>query len=225
MRLGIVIALDAEARTLARRDGHFLRHDSYQVMVAGPGPTRAEAAARALLAAGCDALLSFGLAGGLAPHLPAGALVLAERVLSAQGETLECAPALRERIATRLASIQPVGATLYGADHAVVGQADKRALYEQHGAVAVDMESAAIARVAAAQMCPCAVLRCVVDPCDFTLPRAALVGMAEDGGNKPFATALAVLRHPGELAALVRLALWYGGALRTLRGAGALLCE
>ena len=88
MRLGIVIALDAEARTLAGRTGHFLSHDSYQVMVSGPGPQRAEAAARALLAAGCDALMSFGLAGGLAPHLRPGALVLAERVLSAQGETL-----------------------------------------------------------------------------------------------------------------------------------------
>ena len=225
MRLGIVIALDAEARTLAARAGRFLNHDSYQVMVSGPGPQRAEAAARALLTAGCDALVSFGLAGGLAPHLRPGALVLAERVLSAQGETLECANALRERIATQLGSVELLAAPLYGADHAVVGQDDKRALYEQLGAVAVDMESAAIARVAAAHNCPCAVLRCVVDPCDFTLPRAALVGMAEDGGNRPLATALAVLRHPGELTALIRLALWYGGALRTLRGAGALLCK
>jgi adenosylhomocysteine nucleosidase len=225
MRLGIVIALDAEARTLTRRDGRFLSHDSYQVLVSGPGPTRAEAAARALLAAGCDALLSFGLAGGLAPHLRPGALVLGERVLSAQGETLECSPALRERIATRLASNRPHAAPLYGADQPLVGHADKRALYEQFGAVAVDMESAAIARVAAAHACPCAVVRCVVDPCDFTLPRAALLGMAEDGGNRPLATARAVLRHPGELPALLRLALWYGGALRTLRGAGALLCE
>ena len=49
--------------------------------------------------------------------------------------------------------------------------------------------------------------------------------MADDGGNRPMATAVAVLTRPWELPNLIRLALWYGDALRALRSAGALLCS
>lgn len=228
MRIGIVIALAAEARTLARRDGDFFVHGvtrcRYQTLVSGPGPRRADAAARQLLAAGCDALLSFGLAGGLAPALHPGALIVASTVRTAHGASLDCDRSLHDALVTSLMASGVRSAPLYGADLPVVTHADKRALYETLGVAAVDMESAAIGRAAGEAARPFAVLRCVVDPAHFTLPRAALAGMAEDGSNRPLATAAAVLMHPFELPDLIRLALWYGGALRTLRGAGALLC-
>ena len=228
MRIGIVIALDAEARTLAHRDGDFFVHSvarcHYQTLVSGPGPRRADAAARQLLAAGCDALLSFGLAGGLAPALRAGALIVATTVHTTNGESLNCDHSLHDALFSSLKASGALSAPLYGADLPIVTHADKRALYETLGVAAVDMESAAIGRAAGEASCPFAVLRCVVDPAYFTLPRAALAGMAEDGGSRPLATAAAVLMRPFELPDLIRLALWYGGALRTLRGAGALLC-
>ncbi len=228
MRIGIVIALEAEARTLARRDGDFLVHGAarcrYQTLVSGPGPRRADAAARQLLIAGCDALLSFGLAGGLAPTLHAGALLVASNVHTADGDSLNCDRVLHDQLISGLAASGACSAPLYGADLPIVTQADKRALYETLGVVAVDMESAAIGRAAGDAGRPFAVLRCVVDPAHFSLPHAALAGMGEDGGNRPLATAAAVLMHPFELPDLIRLALWYGGALRALRGAGALLC-
>ncbi len=225
MRVGIVIALAAEARTLARRDGRFLTHSQYQVMISGPGPRRADTAARQLLAHGCDALLSFGLAGGLAPALRPGALVIATTVHSKDGESLACDRVLHDDIVARLAGTGALAAPLYSADTAIVAHTDKRALHDTLDVAAVDMESAAIARVARKHDCPFAALRCVVDPADFSLPRAALAGMAEDGSSRPLASAAAVLKHPCELPDLIRLALWYGGALRALRGAGALLCR
>ena len=228
MRIGIVIALEAEARTLAHRDGDFFLQGAarchYQTLVSGPGPRGADAAARHLLAAGCDALLSFGLAGGLAPALRPGALVVATTVHTAHGESLHCDRSLHDALLRSLKASGARSAPLYGADLPIVTHAAKRALYETLGVAAVDMESAAIGRAAGEAACPFAVLRCVVDPAHVTLPRAALAGMAEDGGNRPLATAAAVLVHPFELPDLIRLALWYGGALRTLRGAGALLC-
>lgn len=228
MRIGIVIALEAEARTLAHRDGDFFVQGAaryhYQTLVSGPGPRRADAAARQLLATGCDALLSFGLAGGLAPALHPGALIVATSVHTSNGEALNCDRSLHDALLRSLKASGARSASLYGADTPIVTHADKRALYETLGVAAVDMESAAIGRAAGEASCPFAVLRCVVDPAHFTLPRAALAGMAEDGSNRPLATAAVVLMHPFELPDLIRLALWYGGALRTLRGAGALLC-
>ena len=228
MRIGIVIALAAEARTLARRDGEFFVHGDapchYQTLVSGPGPQRAGVAARQLLAAGCDALLSFGLAGGLAPALRPGALVVASTVHIASGASLHCDRSLHDALISSLTASGARSASMYGADLPIVSHADKRTLHEALGVAAVDMESAAVGRAAGEAARPFAVLRCVVDPAHFTLPRAALAGMAADGGSRPLATASAVLMHPFELPDLIRLALWYGGALRTLRGAGALLC-
>ena len=225
MRIGVVVALDAEARTLPASSGVFAGRHHYEVMLAGPGPRRAEHAARRLLAEGCDALLSFGLAGGLAPALRPGAVLNASSVCTAEGQILSCADPLRLLLRDALSDITVHDAPLFGADAPLIAAADKRALHATRGTVAVDMESAAIGRVAGEHHVPFAVLRCVVDPCDFTLPRAALAGMAEDGGNRPMATAVAVLMRPWELPNLIRLALWYGGALRALRSAGALLCS
>ncbi len=225
MRTGIVIALASEAGTLPAPQGRFLEHGHYQVQVSGPGPLRASAAARALLAAGCDTLLSFGVCGGLAPTLQAGTLVIANTVHSSSGEQLRCDTQLRGELVARLTNCHPHEIDLYGADTAVLAQADKRALHKRLQVAAVDMESAAIGHVARAHGLPFAVLRCIVDPAGFSLPSAALAGMADDGRNRPLATAAALLRHPLQLADLIRLAVWYGAALRGLRNAGALLCK
>ena len=225
MRVGIVIALKSEAGTLPAREGRFLEHAHYRIQVSGPGPQRASAAAQALLDAGCDALLSFGMCGGLAPTLPAGTLIVAGSVRSAAGERLLCDAQLRDELMARLTTCHPHLTDIYSADTPVIARADKHATHNSLNVGAVDMESAAIGRVADAHTLPFAVLRCIVDPAGFSLPSAALAGMADDGSNRPLATAAALLRHPLELADLIRLAVWYGAALRALRSAGALLCK
>ena len=224
MRVGIVIALTSEAGTLPARHGKFLNHAHYQVQVSGPGPQHASVAARALLEAGCDALLSFGVCGGLDPALRAGTLVLANTVHCADGGQLRCDDMLRTALMVRLHTRLPHNCALYAAHTPVLNTADKRALWNSLQVGAVDMESAAIGRVAHARALPFAVLRCIVDPAGFTLPSCALAGMADDGSSRPLATLMALLRQPLELADLMRLALWYGAALRALRGAGTLLC-
>jgi adenosylhomocysteine nucleosidase len=225
MRIGIVIALASEANTLLARQGSFLEHAHYQIQVSGPGPLRAAVAAQVLLDAGCDTLLSFGVCGGLDPTLRAGALVIAPAVRSAEGEQLTCDIPLHHELMARLVSRHPHAVDLYSTDTPVRAQADKHALHKRLQVAAVDMESAAIGRVADSHGLPFAVLRSIVDPAGFTLPTTALAGMAEDGRSRPLATAVALLRHPRELPDLIRLALWYGAALRALRSASALLCK
>jgi adenosylhomocysteine nucleosidase len=144
-------------------------------------------------------LLSFGLAGGLDPSLRAGALLNASAILTAEQASLPCSDALRTLLECELGDDVRHDALLYGAEVPVVSHAHKRALHERLAVLAVDMESAAIGRVARGRDVPFAALRCVVDPSDFSLPRAALVGMAEDGGNRPLASAAALLRRPWEL--------------------------
>src|SRR6266403_1699369 len=74
--VGVVAALDAEARTLGpavrRDDGLFFLSDGALLAVSGMGAALAAIAARNLIDAGAAALISFGLAGGLDPLLSAG---------------------------------------------------------------------------------------------------------------------------------------------------------
>src|SRR5579871_5227035 len=87
--LGVVAALNAEARTLGpampRSDGLSLLGDGALLAVSGMGGALAAGAARRLLEAGAAALMSFGLAGGLDPALGAGAVVLPREIVSRGG--------------------------------------------------------------------------------------------------------------------------------------------
>src|SRR3546814_14779668 len=87
-RLGIVTGLASEAvvvTALAGRDA-----PSVRVVCAGASSERAAALARDLVDAGVEALLSFGLAGALAPELDCGEIILAEAVRGPQGEVFSC---------------------------------------------------------------------------------------------------------------------------------------
>ncbi|MGE3846262.1 MAG: hypothetical protein AB7I01_05255 [Gammaproteobacteria bacterium] len=223
MKLGILTALAGEAARLPPRDARLLGAHSFISAIAGPGQARAEAGARRLREQGAEALIAFGVAGGLDPSLRAGDLVVGSSIRNADGRLHDCAPPLVAALVAALAPLTPRCAPLASLPSPVTDSVAKRALHTQHGCVAVDMESAGLAVVAAEFGLPCAALRVVIDPADFSLPRAALAGMGEDGETHAFATALAVLRRPWELAALLRLALWYGAALRGLAAAGAAL--
>ena len=121
--------------------------------ISGIGGAAATAAARALLDAGVSALMAFGTAGGLDPQLAAGSLVLPAEIIAAEGSSwvrTVTASAWRERLSARFSAERPVaGGRVLTSAQPVETVAAKAALFRDTGAVAVDMESAAVARVAA----------------------------------------------------------------------------
>jgi len=166
------------------------------------------------LPAGATAVLSFGIAGGLDPALRPGDLVVASRVRGPRGAYLAdaaWAAALARATGARLGIVA-------GAAAAVATPAAKRALREATGALAVDLESEAAAAFAAAHRLPFAAIRAVADPADGVVPRAALVGLDADGRAAPGRVVLALLRRPGELRPLLRVAADARAALAALRG-------
>jgi hopanoid-associated phosphorylase len=210
---GAVVGLRREARLLARLA------PGIAVACSGADPARAAAAAAALLAAGAPGLVSFGLAGGLDPGLAAGRLLLPARVLLPGGGAIAADPAWHARALAALPGA--VTDPLAGSDRAVAGPAGKASLHRA-GAAAVDMESHAVARAAAAAGKPFLVIRAVADPAGRSLPAAALVAVAPDGGTRLGALLLALARRPRDLAGLVRLARDGEAAFAALGGVGAL---
>jgi hopanoid-associated phosphorylase len=189
------------------------------VTVIGDG-LRAGAALKAEIVRGSRGVISFGIAGGLAPDLLPGQWVVASAIVSD-----------RDRHATDpdwskcllRALPEAVHATIAGSDAPVADPRAKRALRDRTGAIIVDMESHLAARIAAAHGLPFTACRVIVDPAHRNLPPAALLSL-RPGGNPDLAAVLrSVLEQPRQLPDLMRLALDATIARAALRRGRALL--
>ncbi|HQT83273.1 MAG: hypothetical protein B7Z58_00230 [Acidiphilium sp. 37-64-53] len=208
--IGFVTGLSAEARLLAR----------FNVLVeAGGGtPGGVQQAALRAIARGATILVSFGLAGGLDPGLRPGSLLIPNWIVSGQTR-YRCDPELVRHMG---------GATverLTGADAVAKTSAEKAALYETTAAAAVDLESVGVARVAALREIPFAAMRAIADPADRALPPASLVALDDRGRIVISRVIASVMRRPGQIVDLIRLARDASAARRTLSRQAALYCQ
>jgi hopanoid-associated phosphorylase len=191
-RIAIVVGLKAEARAAA----------TPLVVVGGGSAARVE---QLLAEAGAlDAVLSFGIAGGLAEGYAPGDLVLAEAIVT-ETEIYPADPPWLARLAARIP--QARRGKIAGVDAPVGSIEAKLFLHKKHGAVAVDMESHGAARFAARKNLPFVALRAIADPHHRDLPAAALVGMKPDGSPDIAAVLAALARQPWQLPGLIRTAL------------------
>ncbi|APA88003.1 phosphorylase [Paraburkholderia sprentiae WSM5005] len=168
-----------------------------------------ERALNAAVARGAAGIVSFGTAGGLAPDLEPGALIVADAVYGPFGR-IDTDRQWTERIVAAVTAERLAGRLRRGAMAAVaaplITAEDKRALHESTGALAVDMESHIAGASAAAHGVPFAVCRAVVDPAWRTLPPAATAGLRDDGTTALGPILRELLRQPSQLGALLRLA-------------------
>ncbi|TDN62717.1 hopanoid-associated phosphorylase [Paraburkholderia sp. BL10I2N1] len=168
-----------------------------------------ERALRAALVRGCSGIVSFGTAGGLAPDLEAGTLIVADAVDGPFGRVTTDA-GWTERLAAAL-NVTPLGAqlrrgTLAAVTAPLTSAHGKQALHRKTGALAVDMESHIAAAIAAAHGLPFAVCRAIVDPAWRTLPPAATAGLRDDGHTAIGPILRELVRQPSQLGSLIRLA-------------------
>jgi adenosylhomocysteine nucleosidase len=199
--VGIVVGLAAEAR-IARRLG-------CAVAIGGGTAAGAEAAARRLIEGGASALVSFGLAGGLDPALRAGTLIVPSAVL-ADGAHYATDPRLSHCLGGQ------TGHVILGADSVAAGVEHKRTLWRESGAAAIDLESGAVARIAASRCVKFAVLRAICDPAERALPPAALAALDAEGTIAVRRVLATLFAQPGQLSALIRLAADAAAARRAL---------
>ena len=205
-RIGIVTGLAFEARALAQAARRAGVADRVQVLSAGPGAARARCAAERLLAADIDLVLSAGLAGGLDPALAPGDAVLAETVIAPDGTRCAVDAAALDAAMEALDGTGRVRTgLLMGSDVPVLSTAEKRALHAATRALCVDMESHAVARMAAEADVPFLALRIIADPADQAIPPAALEAMRADGRVDPWPVVRAMLSAPRLVPDLMRL--------------------
>ncbi|MCU4184529.1 4-hydroxy-3-methylbut-2-enyl diphosphate reductase [Acidiferrimicrobium sp. IK] len=166
----------------------------------GPGPRRAAAAAARLAAghrAGAPVAVT-GIGGALVEGLVPGELIVADRVVDANGGLVAVIPsASLLASALRRGGLRARVGTVASADRVVRGR-QARAALAAHGAMAVDMESAAILRQGWDG--PVAVVRAVADTPERELISAGTVA----GGIAALRALRAAAPHLATWAAAVR---------------------
>jgi adenosylhomocysteine nucleosidase len=211
----------------------------------GMGPERATQAATWLVQHyALQAVLSIGFAGGLQASVATGDAVLPLRILTTQvgAETIsppapvgivpDAGLAHHAAIAARQAGLTLHQGTLLSVIEMVAHAVAKQRLGEQFGALAVDMESYSIGRVAVAHHLPFMVLRTIFDTQTDNVPFQASQFTSANGALQPLRVLSYIVRHPHVLAEVphawgkVRTAgrgleSWLGHFLRQLGQLGA----
>jgi hopanoid-associated phosphorylase len=201
----VVVGLAFEARIAAGA--------GKQVICAGIGRDLAGAIDRVVTPAS-RALISFGVCGGLAPHLKPGSCIIASGVRSHKGR-VATDPVWSQRLLEALPN--SIHGELLGVPGPIAEPGSKRALHEETGALAADMESHVVAQAAQAYGLPLAVIRVVTDPSVRPIPRAAISAMRSDGTVNVWTMLRTLAKTPREVGLMIRTALDARAAYATLR--------
>lgn len=182
----------------------------------GVGHARAYDAASAALSAGASALVSWGVAGALVPELSPGTILLPQHVLTPDGEELATDSRWRMAVCRALQPMFAVqGGSLVDTRQVLSTRGAKERVAQMSGAIAVDMESAAVGRAAADAGKPFVVLRVILDGLTDTLPPG--VGRWIDAvGNRRLVAAFETVFRPASWPGLLTLSRRYRRARRVL---------
>ena len=177
-RLGIVAAMPLERSWLASTTGDHRP----AVEVCGVGAAGARRAALRLVDLGVDALASWGMAAGLEPQLAPGAVVIPTQVIGSRAQEYTPDVHWRQRLLDRLSHALTVCGNPIADAPAILDTPDaKAAIFERTGAAAADMESAAVAQVAAEHELPMLAIRVVLDAAAVSLPGSLGRGIDDAG--------------------------------------------
>lgn len=167
----------------------------------GPGCERARRATAALLDAHSPGwIVSTGFCGALIPGVQIGQIIVSNEVVNSAGDCL--------KIDLGMGSDEPhglyVGRTLT-VDRMVRSVMEKRNLAEMTGAISVDMETFAIAKLCQDRKTRFMAVRCVSDDLAADLPSEVLSLVGETGSVRVGAVIGALWKRPGSYQDLWRL--------------------
>jgi adenosylhomocysteine nucleosidase len=216
---GVVFALSQESGCfvdmlsqvrVTRGDGFTVRRGrvgelEVVVVESGPGRQRAAKAAHALIDAYRPRfVVSSGFAGGLDPRIKLHDLIVADSLCDADKREIALDPAA---IVPRLDEVQNLHrGRLLTMDRIIALSEEKRQLGIQHQALAVDMESFAVAEVCRERAVPILVVRAISDAVDDELPPdiGRLLSRKTFAGQLGAAVG-SVFRRPGAMKDLFHL--------------------
>lgn len=184
----------------------------------GMGPRSASRCSQRLLDRGANALLSWGSAAGLHESLKPGHLVLPECVLTADLSRRFVDPQWHRKLYAALEDQHlPCTAPLVESRAVLASSTQKRELGKRSGAIAADMESAAIAEVAHRANLPFMVIRAVSDSVEYGIPQHLIQATDAIGRIRWQDILVLIALRPWKWSTAIRLGWGFHSAMTTLR--------
>ncbi len=168
-------------------------------------------------AQGAKCLMSFGIAGALSTDLRAGDVVISAEVVE-DGRRWRAEEQFQDWVTELARELGAYRGAVLGASAILATEAAKSRAWSETGALAVDLESAVVARLASQAGIPFLVVRTIADTAYRELPPAALIPLSEAGTPNLARVLGSVLRRPRQIGALIGLALETRMALTALAG-------
>lgn len=187
------------------------------LIVTGPGREAARKGAELLLAGHRPRwLVSAGFAGALEPGLARNQLILPEEVIDPEGSRTRVDLGYREEIEAE-GSFR--SGRLLTVDSIIRTSEEKAELHDQTGAIAVDMETSAVAQLGAERSVRFLSLRIISDTAEVDLPPEILSILGPTGGYRVGAALGAIWKRPSSLKEMFLLREHALEASRRLGGA------
>lgn len=156
---------------------------------------------------GCRGIVSYGLSGGLCPDLRSGDIMVGSQILGPGGSV-----ATDDVWSAWLLSAIPtaVYGPIIGIDVPISACASRSELWLRSGALAVDMESHLIARLAADNGMRLVALRVVIDAAERNVPPTAIACVSADGEISRWRLGRLLLGRPSDTLDIIRLSVdWW----------------
>ena len=224
--LGIIAALPAEAATLKPRPtdvGQVLQiKNDVSLIISGIGSEAAVRAANSLLNVGAERLISWGTAAALQPSMKSGDIIMPDELMHISKtplKTNESGDFFKNNLMeiVKQNNIRLSRRAIINVDEFLTSPSVKYELNSQYNAVAADMESYSICEVAHQNGLEASVVRVITDTAEQSVP-TFLSDVLDGYGNPVYPDFyLELIRQPGKIPELIRLAIGFNKATSSLR--------
>lgn len=221
MITGIIVALTDEISSITSKkinkgDCVFI-NDNTLVACSGAGPQNAAKACELLIKNGAERLISWGCAAALSENLISGNLVLPTQLQAENKQLFSIESPWHNHAKEQLAALN-INTGLLAESSTIVAQSSaKRLINSQSSAIALDMESIAVAQTANQHSLPVLVIRSIADPVSMSLPKAVSYALDDEGEVVLTKLLWFLLTHPTELPSLIKLGIHFNAAKNKLK--------
>ncbi|MBL0337741.1 MAG: hypothetical protein IPP67_00775 [Rhodospirillaceae bacterium] len=214
--IAIIVGMGLEAALLKDFPQKF-------VGVAGGNEKKVKSLTQGFIEQQVEGLVSFGFAGGLDPDLDVGTVIVAKSVATLSGQEILTSAKWGNKIGAQLGGFYSTG-TILGSKYPIIDPQQKIDVFHQTNAVAVDMESYAMAEIAHAYQIPFTIIRVILDPAQKKIhPKIAALFQA-DGKIDSKGIIKILLKEPKLLKEFLDLGRQFYLARRRLNYVARLFC-
>lgn len=192
--------------------------ENIYLSLSGIGYRPARDAAAGLMEHGIDALISWGVAGALEPSLITGDVLIPDLIIM-EHEHFSPSSRWTDNIKAHLAKTLPniKSGGICTTTEICAATENKQNLLHKTGAQAVEMESAAIAKLACEKNIDFIAVKAISDEADTAIPDAVLSGIDNAGTLDLLSFLNSCCRRPGQVLQIIKTASDYKKALNTLK--------